>query len=310
MVDLTGRVAIVTGAGRGLGRAHALLLAKRGARVVVNDLGSSVTGSGSSADAAEAVADEIRGAGGEAIANGCSVTDVAGVEAMVAEAMARWGRVDILVNNAGIVRDRPFAEMGIDDFRFVVEVHLTGAFICTKAVWNQMVAQAYGRILMTTSASGLFGTPRQANYAAAKMGLVGMMQVLSQEGARHGIRVNCLAPAAGTRMFEESGGAMPDRLTSALPADAVSPAVLALVGDDAPNRMIVCAGCGSFEQANITLTQGIHIEPCDDMDDRILASLQAIGDRTGDMIPDHSGVPVYLEMRKAGLDFAALAAAG
>jgi NAD(P)-dependent dehydrogenase (short-subunit alcohol dehydrogenase family) len=310
MVDLTGRVAIVTGAGRGLGREHALLLAKRGAKVVVNDLGSSVTGTGRSADAAEEVATEIRQAGGEALANACSVTDADGIEAMVAETIDCWGRIDILVNNAGIVRDRPFAEMNIEDFRFVVEVHLMGGYICTKAVWDQMVKQSYGRILMTTSASGLFGTRKQANYAAAKMGLVGMMQVLSQEGADHNIRVNCLAPAAGTRMFEESGGILPDHVVRALEASAVSPAVLALVGSEAPNRMIICAGCGSFEQASITLTKGVHIDPCDDMDDKIVAALQAIGDRTGDMIPANSGVPVFLEMRKAGLDFTVSARQG
>jgi NAD(P)-dependent dehydrogenase (short-subunit alcohol dehydrogenase family) len=306
MVDLTGRVAIVTGAGRGLGREHALLLARRGAKVVVNDLGGSVTGGGRSAEAAEAVAREIREQGGEAIANGASVTDVEGVAAMVADAVDRWGRVDILVNNAGIVRDRPFAEMSLEDFRFVLDVHLVGGFICARAVWNRMVAQSYGRIIMTTSASGLFGTPLQANYAAAKMGLVGMMQVLSQEGARHDIRVNCLAPSAGTRMFEEAGGAA--NLAAALPAGAVSPAVVALASEHAPSRMIVCAGCGSFEQANITLTQGVHFEPCDDMDDRVLASLKAIGDRTGDLVPENSGVSVYVEMRKAGLDFASLRA--
>ena len=308
MVDLTGRVAIVTGAGRGLGREHALLLARRGAKVMVNDLGSSVTGTGQSSDAAEAVAGEIRQGGGEALANGCSVADAQGVAAMVAETVGRWDRVDILVNNAGVVRDRPFAEMSLEDFRFVLDVHLVGGFICTKAVWPHMVAQSYGRIVMTTSASGLFGTPKQANYAAAKMGLVGMMQVLSQEGARHDIRVNCLAPAAGTRMFEQTGaGSISEHLAQSLQASAVSPAVAALAATDAPNRMIVCAGCGSFEQANITLTQGIHIDACDDMDDRVLASLKEIGERTGDMIPEHSGVPVYLEMRKAGLDFAVLA---
>jgi NAD(P)-dependent dehydrogenase (short-subunit alcohol dehydrogenase family) len=304
MVDLTGRVAIVTGAGRGLGREHALLLAKRGAKVVVNDLGGSVTGSGQSFAAAQAVVQEIRHQGGDALANGCSVSDAEGVAAMVAEAVDRWGRIDILVHNAGIVRDRSFADMSLEDFRFVLDVHLVGGFLCAKAVWNYMVAQSYGRIVMTTSASGLFGTPNQANYASAKMGLVGMMQVLALEGARHGIRVNCLAPSAGTRMFEEAGGA--NSLAQALPAGAVSPAVVALVATDAPNRMIVCAGCGSFEQANITLTQGIHVEPCEDMDDRVLASLNAIGDRTDDLVPENSGVSVHIEMRKAGLDFAAL----
>jgi NAD(P)-dependent dehydrogenase (short-subunit alcohol dehydrogenase family) len=306
MVDLTGRVAIVTGAGRGLGREHALLLAKRGARVVVNDLGSSVDGRGQSSEAADDVAEEIRRLGGDAWTSGCSVTDAEGVNEMVTETVKRWGRVDILVNNAGVVRDRSFSDMTIDDFRFLIEVHLIGAFNCTKAVWKGMIAQSFGRIVMTTSASGLFGTPLQANYASAKMGMVGLMQVLSLEGEKHNVRVNALAPAAGTRMFEECMGSPAGRVVDALQASAVSPAVLALVGDDAPTRTIICAGCGSFEQVNVTLTQGIHIEQCDDMDDRILASLDSVGDRTGDMVPGNSGVPVFHEMRKAGLDFAAL----
>ena len=307
MVDLTGRVAIVTGAGRGLGRAHALLLARRGAKVVVNDLGAAVDGTGGSDDPAESVATEIAAQGGEAYANGASVADPAGVEAMVAEAIGRWGKVDILVNNAGVVRDRPFAEMTLEDFRSVLEVHLTGTFLCTRAVWNPMIAQRYGRIVMTTSASGLFGTPGQANYGAAKMGIVGLIQVLSLEGEAHGIRVNGLAPAAGTRMFEECMGERSPRLAEALDASAVSPAVLALVGSQAPNRTILCAGSGSFEQVNITMTQGIHIAPCDDMDERVATSLTAIADRTGDFVPGNSGATVFHEMRKAGLDFAALA---
>jgi NAD(P)-dependent dehydrogenase (short-subunit alcohol dehydrogenase family) len=307
MVDLSGRVAIVTGAGRGLGREHALLLAKRRARVVVNDLGGSVSGEGQSADAAEAVVQEIRDHGGEAVASACSVTDGEGLDAMVADAVGRWGRVDILVHNAGIIRDRAFAEMSLDDFRFVVDVHLTGGFLCAKAVWNQMVTQSYGRIVLTTSASGLFGTPRQANYGAAKMGLVGMMQVLSQEGAKHDIRVNCLAPSAATRMFEEAGGrTVSETVAKALAPGAVSPGVLALVAEEAPSRTILCAGSGSFEQAHITLTQGVHFDPCEDMDDRVLASLPAIAERTGAIVPQQSGEAVYLEMRKAGLDFLAL----
>ena len=310
MVDLSGRVAIVTGAGRGLGREHALLLAKRGARVVVNDLGSSVTGSGQSSEAAEAVAEEIRQSGGEAAANACSVTEADAVNAMVAETVGRWGKVDILVNNAGIVLDIPFSDMTIGDFRLLVEVHLIGAFNCTKAVWNGMIDQSYGRIVMTSSASGLFGTPGQANYASAKMGMIGLMQVLSLEGAPHNIRVNALAPAAGTRMLEECMGPKGRHVVAALDAGAVSPAVLALVAEDAPNRTIICAGCGSFEQANITLTQGINIKSGESMDDEVLASLDAIGDRTDDMVPGHSGVPVSHAMQKAGLDFADLARAG
>ena len=174
-----GRVAIVTGAGGGLGRQHALALAARGARVVVNDLGGTVDGNGGTPKAAQAVVDEIRAAGGEAIANGASVTDAPAVQAMVEQALAAWGRVDILVNNAGILRDKSFGKMTLDDFRLVVDVHLMGAVNCTKAVWETMRAQNYGRIVMTTSSSGLYGNFGQANYGAAKMALVGLMQTLS-----------------------------------------------------------------------------------------------------------------------------------
>ena len=193
MIDLTGRVAIVTGAGGGLGREHALLLARRGARVVVNDLDQAT---------ADAVAVEINAAGGAAIGMAASVTDYATIKAMVDGTIARWGRVDILVNNAGILRDKTFAKMDLSDFRLVVEVHLMGAVNCTKAVWDHMRAQNYGRIVMTTSSSGLYGNFGQSNYGAAKMALVGLMQTLGLEGARNNIRVNCIAPTAATQMLE------------------------------------------------------------------------------------------------------------
>lgn len=193
-LDFSGRVAIVTGAGGGLGREHALALAKRGAKVVVNDLGGARDGSGGSASAAQAVADEIIAAGGEAMANSASVTDFAAVQAMVQETMAKWGRIDILINNAGILRDKSFGKMELDDFRLVIEVHLMGSVNCCKAVWPVMSAQNYGRIMMTTSSSGLYGNFGQSNYSAAKLGLVGLMQTLSIEGAKHDIRVNALAP--------------------------------------------------------------------------------------------------------------------
>lgn len=204
-----GQVAIVTGAGGGLGREHALALAARGARVVINDLGGARDGSGGSASAAEAVVAEIEAAGGEAIANAASVTDYAAVQAMVDQAMAKWGRIDILVNNAGVLRDKSFAKMELEDFRFVLDVHLMGAVNCTKAVWEIMRGQNYGRIVMTTSSSGLYGNFGQANYGAAKMALVGLMQTLSIEGAKNDIRVNCLAPTAHTRMTEDLGAALP-----------------------------------------------------------------------------------------------------
>ena len=248
-----GRVAIVTGAGGGLGREHALALAKRGAKVVVNDLGGARDGSGGSATAAESVVAEIVAAGGEAIANTASVTDFAAVEAMVGAAMAKWGRVDILVNNAGVLRDKTFAKMELNDFRFVMDVHLMGAVHCTKAVWDIMRERNYGRIVMTTSSSGLYGNFGQSNYGAAKMALVGLMQTLSIEGAKNDIRVNCLAPTAHTRMTEDLGARLPLDL---LGPDTVSPGLLHLVSEDAPSRCILTAGAGGFERAYVTITQG------------------------------------------------------
>lgn len=285
-IDLSGRVAIVTGAGGGLGRAHALLLAKRGARVVVNDLGGSRDGSGGGNAMAEAVVEEIRAAGGEAFANGASVTDVDQVQAMVAETVDRWGRVDILVNNAGILRDRTFAKLDLADFRAVVEVHLMGSINCTKAVWEQMRSQSYGRIMMTTSSSGLWGNFGQSHYGAAKLGLVGAMKTLSEEGAKYDIRVNCLAPSAATRMTADI---MDEAELAALAPEAVSPAMLVLVSEQAPNGMILCAGAGSFECAHITMTQGAYIGTGEDAAERLLASLDLIADRTDEMVP-HTGL--------------------
>jgi NAD(P)-dependent dehydrogenase (short-subunit alcohol dehydrogenase family) len=296
MIDLTGRVAIVTGAGGGLGREHALLLARRGARVVVNDLGGSVSGEGQSGTAAEKVAEEIREAGGEALADGASVTDPAAVEAMVAAALARWGRVDILVNNAGILRDRSFAKMTLEDFRTVVDVHLMGAFNCTRAVWDPMKAQAYGRIVMTTSSSGLYGNFGQANYGAAKMALVGLMQTLAIEGAKYDIRVNCLAPTAGTRMLD---GLMSEPMLKALAPGAVSPGMLALVAEEAPTRAILCAGAGSYEQAFVTLTRGVHLGAGDEVADEIALGWPAISDRGGERVPASGAEQGQLELEKA-----------
>lgn len=298
-IDLTGKVAIVTGAGGGLGRAHALLLASRGARVVVNDLGGSLIGEGHSAAPAQAVADEIRALGGDAIANAASVTDPQGVDEMVADAIERWGSVDILVNNAGFLRDRSFAKMSLDDFRAVLDVHLMGAVTCTKAVWDHMRARGYGRIVFTTSSSGLFGNFGQANYAAAKMALVGLMQTLGLEGAKANIKVNCLAPSGATRMLE--GLVSPDML-AALRPDAVSPAVLALVAQDAPTRTILCAGAGSFEQAHVSLTRGIHIK--DDQHgiaDELLARLGEVAALEGMTFPENGFDQVRHEIAKASV---------
>ncbi len=301
-IDLSGRVAIITGAGRGLGREHALLLASRGAKILVNDLGGAANGTGGSISAAQKVVSEIKALGGEAIANGASVTDYAEVEAMVAEAIARWGRVDVLVNNAGFLRDRTFAKMDLADFRAVVEVHLMGAVNCTKAVWDLMRAQNYGRIIMTTSSSGLYGNFGQSNYGAAKMALVGLMQTLGLEGEKYNIRVNCLAPTAATRMLE---GLLPQAMLDALTPDRVSPAVLALASEDAPNRKIFCAGGGSFEQANITLTSGLFIGSGADSAEQLLAQYEKVADRSGEIVPWSGSVQGQVELGNAGSNAAA-----
>ncbi|MBX9959084.1 MAG: SDR family NAD(P)-dependent oxidoreductase [Burkholderiaceae bacterium] len=282
MIDFKGRVAIVTGAGGGLGRQHALALAKRGAKVVVNDLGGARDGSGGSASAAQAVVDEIRAAGGEAMANAASVTDFEAVQAMVQQAVDTWGRVDILVNNAGILRDKTFAKMELADFRLVLDVHLMGAVHCTKAVWPVMTAQKYGRIVMTTSSSGLYGNFGQSNYGAAKLALVGLMQTLSLEGAKHDIRVNCLAPTAATRMTEDL---MPAEVLRALQPEAVVPAMLVLASEGAPTRTTLCAGAGSVEAAHITMTQGAWIGIDESADVRLEQHLAEVLDRTNEMVP-------------------------
>ena len=294
-INFDGRVAIVTGAGGGLGREHALALARRGARVVVNDLGGARDGSGGSATAAEAVVAEIEALGGEAIANAASVTDYAAVEAMVKAAMDKWGRVDILVNNAGVLRDKTFAKMELEDFRFVVDVHLMGAVNCTKAVWEIMRQQNYGRIVMTTSSSGLYGNFGQANYGAAKMALVGLMQTLAIEGQKNDIRVNCLAPTAHTRMTEDLGAALP---LEHLGPELVSPGVLYLVSDNAPTRCILGAGAGGFERAYVTLTQGdFAVGP--DAPEQVAARFDLISDRTNEIVPEMGAAQGMIELTKA-----------
>ncbi|MEX0975556.1 MAG: SDR family oxidoreductase [Woeseia sp.] len=252
------RVVIVTGSGNGLGRSHALEFARRGARVVVNDLGAARDGSGASSQAADEVVDEIRQAGGEAIANGANVTDYAQVRAMVDEAMDKWGRVDVLVNNAGILRDKTFLKMELADFQVVVDVHLNGAVNCTKAVWERMREQQYGRIVMTSSSSGIYGNFGQTNYGAAKMALVGLMNSLALEGEKYGIRVNALAPIAATRMTEDL---MTPDVLSLLQPEAVTPAVIFLAGEDAPTRQIVAAGAGVFARIAIQETPGVFLAP-------------------------------------------------
>ncbi len=295
-IRFDGRVAIVTGAGGGLGRQHALALAARGAKVVVNDLGGTLDGQGGAALAARAVVDEIRAAGGQAMTNGASVTDAGAVQAMVDAAVAAWGRVDILVNNAGILRDKSFAKMELADFRLVLEVHLMGAVNCSKAVWELMRAQNYGRIVMTTSSSGLYGNFGQANYGAAKMALVGLMQTLSIEGAKNNIRVNCLAPTAATRMTEHL---MPDAVLKLLQPEAVTPGLLALVAEDAPTRAILCAGAGAFERAHVTLTPGIFVGLPDDAAEQVAAQFDALSNRDGETVPESGAAQGTSEIDKA-----------
>jgi NAD(P)-dependent dehydrogenase (short-subunit alcohol dehydrogenase family) len=295
-LDFKGRVAIVTGAGNGLGRQHALALAARGAKVLVNDLGGARDGSGGSVGAAQAVVDEIKAAGGEAMANGASVTDFDAVQAMVRQAVDAWGRVDILINNAGILRDKSFAKMELADFRLVMDVHLMGAVHCTKAVWPIMNEQKYGRIVMTTSSSGLYGNFGQSNYGAAKLALVGLMQTLSIEGAKNDIRVNCLAPTAATRMTEDL---MPEEVLNALKPEAVVPAMLVLAAQDAPNRTILCAGAGTFEAAHITLTQGAWIGLGADSPEQLAQRLSEVTDRSGEIVPQSGAAQGSNEVGKA-----------
>ena len=264
-IRFDGRVAIVTGAGGGLGRLHALALAQRGAAVVVNDLGGTLDGNGGTPTAANAVVEEIRAAGGRAIASAASVTDFAAVRTMVQAAVGEWGRVDILVNNAGILRDKSFAKMEVDDFRLVLDVHLMGAVHCTKAVWEVMREQKYGRIVMTTSSTGLYGNFGQSNYGAAKMALVGLMQTLSLEGAKYDIRVNCLAPTAATQMTE--GVLSPESLRLLDPM-LVSPGLLALV--------------------------------CEDAGEQVIAHWREVSDRTGEIVPDYGFTQAEREVASTG----------
>ena len=252
------RVVIVTGSGNGLGKSHALEFARRGARVVVNDLGAARDGSGVSSEAADLVVQQILDEGGEAVSNGANVADFAQVEAMVAETVERWGRVDVLINNAGILRDKTFAKMDLKDFQLVMDVHLTGSVNCTKAVWELMREQKYGRIVMTSSSSGIYGNFGQTNYGAAKMALVGFMNSLALEGGKYGIRVNALAPIAATRMTSDL---MTEKVLALLEPQAVTPAVIFLAGEDAPTRQIVAAGAGVFARVVIQETSGVFLGP-------------------------------------------------
>ena len=288
MIRLDGQVAIVTGAGGGLGRAHALLLAKRGAKVVVNDMGT----------AAQSVVDEIIAAGGEAIAAIGSVTDEAFINETIKSVHEKWGRIDILVNNAGILRDKSFAKMDLDDFRLVLDVHVMGSVIPTKAVWEIMRQQNYGRIVMTTSSSGIYGNFGQSNYSAAKMALVGFMQTLGLEGEKYNIRVNALAPTAATQMME---GLMPQETVDLIRPEFVSPAILSLVHAEAPTRTILCAGAKSFEAARISMTRGIHVAAgADEIAEVLVERFDEIIDPTNDFVPHQAFDQSKLELGKAG----------
>ena len=272
-IRLDEQVAIVTGAGRGLGRSHALALADKGAKVIVNDL----AGDGEVSKNAESVANEIKGNGGEAIANGSNVADFDQVQSMVAEAMEAWGRVDILVNNAGILRDKTFMKMSLEDMRLVIDVHLMGSMHCTKAVWEIMREQNYGRIVLTSSSSGLFGNFGQTNYGAAKMAMLGIMNTLHLEGMKYNIKVNCLAPAAGTAMTE---GLFPEPVFKLLSPEAVSPGVVFLCSQEAPSRKVLAAGGGSFAVFKGFETEGVNLLPNVSAED-VAKNWQAICDNKG-----------------------------
>ncbi len=258
-IRFDGKVAIVTGAGNGLGRSHALALAERGAKVVVNDLGGARDGTGGSISAAEEVVNHINASGGEAIADGANVTKEGEVAAMVKAAMDKWGRIDILVNNAGILRDKSFHKMTLDDFRAVIDVHLVGSAICTHAVWPIMRDQTYGRVVMTSSPSGLHGIFGQVNYGAAKAGMIGMMNALHLEGAKYNIRANVLSPSAKTRMTEDLG--IPEAILDQMTPEAITAAMLYLVSEDAPSRAIVSCAAGGYSRAYIVETDGVYLPP-------------------------------------------------
>jgi NAD(P)-dependent dehydrogenase (short-subunit alcohol dehydrogenase family) len=280
-ISFKDRVAIVTGAGGGIGRAYALELARRGAKVVVNDLGGARDGTGHS-DMALKVVEEIAAIGGEAMSNGGSVTEYEQMADMVAQAKAKWGRVDILMNNAGILRDKSFTKMEPADFELVVKVHLIGSAFATKAVWDTMREQNYGRILMTASSTGLYGNFGQANYGAAKLGLVGLMKTLAIEGAKNNIKVNSVAPVAATRMTEDI---LPEAALAMFAPELVVPASLFLVSEDAPSNTTLGAGAGAVHAANVTMTHGIKLDADERTPEGVARRFAEIIDRAGEAVP-------------------------
>lgn len=284
---LANRVAIVTGAGRGLGRSHVLAMAREGARIVVNDL---------DAEAARRVCEEIEKGGGEAMWSSANVTELAEVEELAGNAIAGWGQVDILVNNAGILRDRTFAKVDLSDFRLVLDVHLMGSVNCTHAVWMHMKERGYGRVVLVTSSSGLYGNFGQSAYSAAKMGLVGLMQTLALEGSRYGIRINCIAPSAATQM---TGPLFKPEDLLALDPKRVSAGVVALASENAPNTSILLAGAGSFKAAHITMTEGIYLSD-DELDGaQILAQWDRVADRSSELVPSTGFDQYQFEVARA-----------
>ncbi|HEX7886359.1 MAG TPA: SDR family oxidoreductase [Phenylobacterium sp.] len=294
-IRFDGQVAIVTGAGGGLGRAHALELARRGAKVLVNDLGNAMDGSGDFSEASLKVVEEIRAAGGEAIANSSSVTDDVGVERMVKDAMDAWGRIDILIANAGILRDKTFTKMDFADFQVVVDVHLFGTVKPAKAVWDIMRAQGYGRIVVTTSSTGLYGNFGQSNYGAAKLGLIGFMNTLKLEGQKSNIHVNAIAPVAATRMTENL---LPPEMLAQLNPEYVTPGVVFLCSQDAPTGQILTAGAGAFAVAHMVETEGAYLGR-DASVEAIRDNWAKISDETGQKPYFNGGEQTLKMMRKA-----------
>jgi NAD(P)-dependent dehydrogenase (short-subunit alcohol dehydrogenase family) len=294
-IRFDGQVAIVTGAGGGLGKQHALELARRGAKVVINDLGGSMDGSGGSSAAADAVVAEIIAAGGEAISNGASVTDDAGVAGMVEQVMAKWGRIDILIANAGILRDKSFSKMEVADFEAVMNVHLMGTMKPVKAIWEIMKTQNYGRIVVTTSSSGLYGNFGQSNYGAAKLALVGFMNTLKIEGMKNNIKVNAISPVAATRMTENL---MPQQMLDLLKPEYVTPGVMYLVSEDAPTGTILTAGAGVFSVAKIYETEGVYLKEGGISAEEVRDNWSAISDPTGHEAYENGGGQGGKFMRK------------
>ncbi|MGI9573672.1 SDR family oxidoreductase [Alloalcanivorax xenomutans] len=295
-INFEGRVAIVTGAANGLGRSHAQELARLGAKVVVNDFGGARDGTGGSSEAAEKVVAEIVEAGGEAIANGADVSNQEQVQAMVQQTLDQWGRIDILVNNAGILRDKSFAKMEMSDWDKVIAVHLTGSAICTRAVWPVMREQGYGRVIMTTSTSGLYGNFGQTNYGAAKMGVAGMMNTLCLEGEKYDIKINCVAPTAATRMTEDL---MPKEVLALLEPSEITPAVLFLASDQAPNRRILLAGAGCYATVRLMESEGIYLQEGERTPDAIAAHFEELADMSNAREMHNGGEHVSKILTKA-----------